>query len=139
MVDALLESWRVLVADGIMIDLRPYHTNPALEIITANGTFVPGYIDDSGSVADDIASDNAIAEMVRQGRFARVSHDSFRFANYWDTLDGLLAYADERWRDFACIPPFVVEAARLCVASAGSHYQVRVPRAIHIAVYKKQI
>jgi hypothetical protein len=139
MVDALLESWRVLVADGIMIDLRPYHTKPALEIITAEDTFVPGYIDDSGGVADDIASDNAIAEVVRQGRFVRVLQDSFKFANYWDTLDGLLEYADDRWRGFACVPPFVVEAARLCIASAPSNYQVRIRRTMHIAVYKKQI
>jgi hypothetical protein len=138
MVDALLESWRVLVADGIMIDLRPYHTKPALEIITADGAFVPGYIDDSGGVADDIASDNAIAEVIRQGRFVRVLQDSFKFANYWDTLGGLLEYADDRWRSFACVPPFVVEAARLCIASAGSHYQVRIRRTLHIAVYRKQ-
>jgi hypothetical protein len=29
--------------------------------------------------------------------------------------------------------------ARLCIASAGSHYQIRVRRTTHIAVYKKQI
>ena len=143
MVDALLESWRVLQPDGLMVDLRPYHSNPALEIMATGGCladdiFVPGHIDDSGGTPDDVASDEAIDEVVRQGYFIPMTQDSFKFANYWDTLDDLLAYADEKWRDFACIPPFVVEAARLCIASVGPHYRVRTRRNVHIAIYRKQ-
>jgi len=139
MVHALLECWRVLEPDGILIDLRPFHSNPALEVITADGIFVPGNVDDSGGAPDDIAADEAIAEMVRRGYFTLTMQDSFKFADYWDTLDGLLEHADERWRDHACIPPFVAEAARRCVAEAGSQYQIRVSREMHIAVYQKRL
>ena len=69
MVHALLECWRVLETDGILIDLRPFHSNPALEVITVEGIFVPGNVDDSGGAPDDIAADEAIAEMVRRGYF----------------------------------------------------------------------
>jgi hypothetical protein len=138
MVHALLECWRVLETDGILIDLRPFHSNPALEVITADEVFVPGHIDDSGGAADDIAADEAMTEVVGRGQFTLIMQDSFKFADYWDTLEGLLEHADERWRDHACIPPFVVEAARRCVAVAGSQYQIRVSREMHIAVYRKQ-
>ena len=138
MVHALLECWRVLEPEGVLIDLRPFHSKPALEIITADGIFVPGHVDDSGCVADDIASSEAIAAMVRQGYFALQKQDSFQFANYWDTLDGLLEHADEKWRDFACIPPSVVAGAWRCIAGANGRYRVRTYREMHIAVYQTQ-
>lgn len=139
MVHALLECWRVLKTDGILIDLRPFHSQPALEVITADGVFVPGHVDDSGGAADDIAADEAIAEVLHRGYFTLKKQDSFKFADYWNTLEGLLEHADERWRDHACIPPFVAEAARRCVAEAGSQYQIRVSREMHIAVYQKRL
>lgn len=137
MVHALLECWRVLKPDGLLIDLRPFHSNPPLEIRTADEIFVPGHVDDSGGAPDDIAADEAIAEVVRHGQFLRTMQDTFNLADYWDTLDGLLEHAEESWRDFACVPPFVVAAARRCVASAGPYYKVRVRRVIHITTYQK--
>ena len=138
MVHALQECWRVLEPEGLLIDLRPFHSNPELEVITADRIFVPGHVDDRGGAPDDIAADEAIAEVVRRGLFTLTKQDLFKYADYWDTLEGLLEHADERWRDFACIPPFVVEGARRCIASSGPHYQIRVRRKVHIAVYRKQ-
>ena len=97
MVHPLLECWRVLEADGLLIDLRPPHSDPALEVITADGTFVPGYVDHSEEEADDIAADEAIVEVLNRGYFILQTQDSFIFSTYWETLDGLLEYADERW------------------------------------------
>ena len=128
----------MLQPDGALIDSRRFHSRPAVEVLTADEIFVPGQVDDSGGVADDIASDEAIAEVLRRGNFTLQMQDSFKFANYWNTLDGLLEYADERWRDFACIPPFVVEGARRCIAGSGNRYRIRIRRGMHIAVYRKQ-
>ena len=139
MVDALLECWRVLEPGGTLIDLRPFHSQPAIEIITTDGTFIPGRIDDSGGAPDDIAADEAMAEVVRRGLFTLSKRDSFEFATYWDTLDGLLEYAEERWRGDACIPPFVEASARRCVAGINEPYKIRRRREIHIAVYEKQV
>lgn len=138
MVDALRECRRVLESGGKLIDLRPFHSQPAVEIMTTEGIFVPGRVDDSGAVGDDIAADKAMAEAVRGGLFTLSKRTSFRFANYWETLDGLLAYAEEEWRDIACIPPFVAAGARRCVAGTADPYKIRIRRKVHIAVYEKQ-
>ncbi len=137
MVHALLESWRVLAPGGALVDLRPYHANPVLEVLIAGRTYAPGRVDDSGGQADDIAADRAIAEVVRRGCFTQRQKSTFHYADYWESLDGLLAYAEEKWRDFACIPPFVEQAARRCIAS-GAPYRIRVRRPLHLSVYQKQ-
>jgi hypothetical protein len=137
MVDALRECRRVLESGGKLIDLRPFHSQPAVEIMTREGVFVPGRVDDSGGAGDDIAADEAVAEAVCDGLFTLSKRTSFRFANYWETLDGLLAYAEEQWRDNACIPPFVAAGARRCVAGTADAYKIRIRREVHIAVYEK--
>ena len=137
MVDALGECRRVLEGGGSLIDLRPFHSRPAIESITAEGIFVPGRVDDSGSVPDDIAAEEAITEAVSRGLFTLNKKESFEFANYWDTLDGLLEHADEKWREYSCIPPFVIAGARRCVAGTDDPYKIRIRREVHIAVYKK--
>ena len=129
----------MLEGQGVLIDLRPFHSQPALEIFTTEGIFIPGRVDDSGGAADDIAADNAMAAVAGEGLFTLSKRASFHFANYWDTLEGLLAYADERWRDHACIPPFVQAGARRCVAATGGPYKIRIRRRVHIAVYDKNV
>lgn len=138
MVDALKECWRVLEQDGILIDLRPFYSNPPLEILVGQEHYIPGNIDDEGGVADDIAADEAMAEVVRQGCFALEARDSFRYGYYWDSLDGMLDFVDEYWQNDACVPPPVIAAARLCISVSGDSYQVRIGRLMHIAVYRKR-
>jgi hypothetical protein len=99
--------------------------------------YIPGHIDDSGGAADDIAADVAMAEAVRQGYFTLDTRDSFYYGYYWDSLDGMLEYAEEHWENDACVPPAVIAAARLCVARVRDSYQVRVPRLMVLAIYRK--
>jgi hypothetical protein len=138
MVHALRECRRVLKGEGILIDLRPFHSQPAIEIVTRDGTFIPGHVDDSGGAGDDIAADEAIAEVVRGRLFALRKRTSFNFADYWDTLDGLLEHAEETWRGNACIPPFVAASARRCVAGTNDPYIIRIRKEMQIAVYYKR-
>jgi hypothetical protein len=138
MVDALLECWRVLEPGGTLIDLRPFHSNPAVEIITANEILQPGNINDEGGAADDEAADEALAETVRRGAFALEMQDSFQFANYWDTLQEMLDYAAEKWRDFSIIPAETIEKSWRFIADSDGPYQMRVRRKINMAVYRKR-
>lgn len=121
---------------GLLVDLRPVHSNPALEILTAAGVTVAGHIDDAGGAPDDHAADRAIAAVVDRGCFTLTEQDAFEFANYWDTLAGVVQYADERWRDFATIPAPVVKRAQREIARARQPYRIRIRRRIHIAVYR---
>ena len=79
-----------------------------------------------------------MAEAVRRDYFSQVGQTTFTYADYWDTLDELLAYAAARWADFACISPFVEQAARRCIAAAPGSCRIRVRRAMHLAVYRRQ-
>jgi hypothetical protein len=138
MVHALEECRRVLVPDGLLVDLRPIFSRPAIEVICGNTVYIPGRVDDEGAIADDMAAHEAMAEAVRRGYFSPVAENSFTYADYWDTLDELLAYAAERWADFACISPFVEQAARRCIAAAPGACRIRVRRTMHLAVYRGQ-
>ena len=138
MVHALLECWRVLGREGKLIDLRPVHSNPPIELITAGSRFVPGHVMDEAGAADDMAADEAMDEVVRRGFFIPQMYETFKFAVYWDTLEGLLAYADRKWRDTKRLPPEVLERARRHIAGTSGRYRLCIRSTMHIAVYRKQ-
>ncbi len=138
MVHALQECWRVLTPGAILVDLRPFYSHPPIEIMSGDVVFVPGHLDDENSAADDIAADEAMAEVVRRGYFALERRNTFQFAEYWDSLQGLLDYAAERWSGSKEIPASVVTRAERYIAGAGSDYRVRVQRRMYLAVYRKQ-
>ena len=79
MVHALLECWRVLGREGKLIDLRPVHSYPPIEVMSAGSHFVPGHVADEAGAADDMAADEAMVEVVRRGYFAPQMHDTFKF------------------------------------------------------------
>ncbi len=64
MVHALQEAWRVLLPNGIMIDLRPRSDNMPLEILHKDGIDSAGLVDMSPGLADDQAADEAIATLL---------------------------------------------------------------------------
>ena len=138
MVDALTECWRVLEPGGILVDLRPVHSNPALEILVGEAAYVSGRIQDADGEPDDIAAHEAMAEVVRRGCFALEKQETFEYGDYWESLEGMLAYAADRWRDFVFIPPAVIQSARRTIDGQISPYRIRIRRTMHIAVYCKR-
>lgn len=138
MVHALLECWRVLARDGRLIDVRPIHSNPAIEVVTGDGRIVVGRLIDEAERIDDEAANGAMAEVVRQGFFTPEIEDSFYSASYWETLDGLLAYADRKWSDTKVLAPEVVVQARRQVAGRDGDYRICVRNKIQIRVYNKR-
>jgi len=137
MVHALLECWRILGREGTLIDLRPVHSNPPLEVISSESRFVPGHLVDEAEAVDDQAAHEAMDEVVRRGYFAAQMRDSFKFASYWDTLEGLLAYDEKKWRDTKCLPVEVVDRIRRHIAAIDGRYRIYIHNTIHIAVYGK--
>ncbi len=87
---------------------------------------------------DDIAASEAMAEVVRRGYFTAQMQEMFKFAVYWDTLDGLLAYVERKWRNKKHLPLEVLERARRHISATDGRYRLCIPSTVHLAVYSKQ-
>ena len=137
MVHALNESWRVLKQGGWLIDIRPYSLSPPVEVVMNDTVRIAGPIDSSAGVPDDEASDRAIQEVVKNGAYSKSEAGSFKFAYYWDTLEHMKDYIEERWSDSTHLPKRTLdEAARLVSESMGT-IQIRIRSDMKIVRYKK--
>lgn len=137
MVHALLECWRALTPGGYLIDLRPYSSNPAIELVGEGGeTIIPGHINDESGIPLDLAADKAIAEVVRRGLFSLEREAAFKFNYYWPELEDMVEYVSVRWADFAFIPAAVLEEARQIVVDLDGRYRVRVSNSMYGRAYR---
>lgn len=137
MVRALEESWRVLRSHGVFIDLRPLSTDPPIEILSEAGSGLAGQVDDSPDKDDDRAADEAVEQIVGRGLFHREEIDRFNFSFYWNSVNDMQAYAEERWSDSTKLPSAVLGRARQLEKMAADRVQVRITREMHLATYIK--
>jgi hypothetical protein len=138
MVHALKECWRVLVAGGQLLDMRPIVGGMVVQVVTDSSTNTTGEVDDSEGKPDDEAADRAMAAMVEDGYFARERVEHFQFAYYWDSLPGMQAYIDERWGDFAVLPKETLRRTqRKIKALKEALYRLSVLETIQLIRYKK--
>ncbi len=84
MVHALRQAWRVLKADGILIDLRPGPVHRRVRIRGAGHSPVIGTMRER--FEDDYAADRAVAEVVRRGFFKIQRRVRFQCNRTMDTL-----------------------------------------------------
>jgi hypothetical protein len=138
MVHALLESWRILRWEGALIDLRPLHSDRAVELLVDKARFVPGMVRDITDGADDVACAKAIDHVVDNGHFALQGEDSFEFNVYWDNLADFSAYAEEKWLAKRRLSAEVLEHAQDTIAERGKPYRIRIRYVMHLAVYRKR-
>jgi len=137
MVHALAEVWRVLRADGHLIDLRPIAAQWPVEVVTATEASLAGWLDTTPKIPGDRTSDRAISEVVERGWFKEESATTFPFAYYWQTVEEMQAYLKVNWADSAVLPdPVRIEARRLAHL-AGRPVQIRIQQTIHLARYRK--
>ncbi len=115
MVHALHEAWRVLVSDGILIDLRPICIDVPLEIIASSGSKLAGLVDMSPEIDKDIASDTAIQTVINDGIYKKELQESFDFAYYWNTIREFTADLDECWKDEIILPKEVLKQGRVYI------------------------
>ena len=137
MVHALNESWRVLRNDGWLIDIRPYSHSSPVEVIIDGAVLIAGPIDSSAGVPDDEASDRAIQEVVKNGAYSKSEAGSFKFAYYWDTLEHMKDYIEERWSDSTHLPKRTLDQAARLVNESQSLIQIRIQSYMKIVRYKK--
>jgi hypothetical protein len=138
MVDALLESWRVLQRQGVLVDLRPVHRDRAVEVLSADGRFTAGYVVDLTGAADDVACAEAIDHVLHSKHFAPKTQDAFDFAVYWDDLPAFAAFAEEKWVSKRRLDPQALQRAEAHIAQICGPYRLRMRYRMHLAVYCKE-
>ena len=129
MVHALREVHRVLVPDGILIDLRPLDDRWPVEIASRRETRQVGrLVDFDQALSSDRAADQAVETVAAEGRFQRESGEFFPFLYSWDSPNEMQEFIEEEWEDFNGLDEETLRAARSAwaVADADSRVRIRV-------------
>ena len=137
MVHALKETWRVLIPQGIMIDVRPLSVIVPLEVVSNGKIIVAGEADMTPDLKCDIAADNAIDEVLGEGIFIRSSKEAFDYVYYWKTYHGMVVDFKERWKDEIIVSKKVLKRAKELYRQNYPHTRLRLPMQMHLAKYIK--
>lgn len=140
MVHALEEIRRVLVPDGILIDLRPLADNWRVEVVSLREVKRTGRVEDLPVQTDgDLAANKAMQAVEKRGWFKREQDELFPFFYSWDTPSEMEAFVDDDWSDFVGMEEDTRRATRSAWAVADGDSRVRVRVEIWIARWKKNI
>ncbi len=129
MVHALDEIRRVLVPDGILIDIRPIMDRWPVEVVSMSSVQETGRADDFQEQVDaDVASNDAMREVEARGWFKREREEFFSFFYSWDTPSEMEEFLAEEWPDFIELSEDTKRATRSAwaVGEADSRVRVRV-------------
>ena len=138
MVHALREIHRVLVRDGILIDLRPISDHWSIEVFSARETRETGRVTDLPlGVADDEAANDAIKNAEASGWFSREDETFFPLHYVWDTASDMEKWIDEEWENFIGLEEDARRATRSAWALGDADSRVRVQVKMLIARLKK--
>jgi hypothetical protein len=138
MVHALGEIRRVLVPDGILVDLRPLGDRWHVEVFSARETRQTGTLTDlPAGVEDDRAANQAMAEGERKAWFLREREEIFPIQYIWDTAREMEEWIDEEWEGFVGLEEETRRATRSAWALGDADSRVRVEVKVLITRWKK--
>lgn len=137
MVHALHEAWRVLLPQGMLIDLRPLCADAPLEIVFTGGCALAGAVDMSPDIALEIAADQAIDSVVGEELFKKLQLDFFDFAYYWDSVADFLADMDEYWKGEVILRTGVIRRARALFKKHQPQARVRLRVRMKLEKFEK--
>ncbi len=140
MVHALGEIRRVLVPEGILIDLRPIADRWVIEVFSARETRETGHVTDLPlGLEDDEAANQAMREAEAKGWFQRESGTFFPLHYVWDTASEMEKWIDEEWTDFISLGEEARRATRSAWALGDADSRVRVRAKMLITRWRKRI
>ncbi len=138
MVHALEEIQRVLVPNGILIDLRPLADNWRVEVVSLREVKRTGRVEDLPEQTNgDLAANEAMKEVEKRGWFKREQDELFPFIYSWDTPSEMEEFVKEDWADFIELAEDTKHVTRAAWAVADGDGRVRIKMNILIARWKK--
>jgi hypothetical protein len=126
MVHPLKEAYRVLISQGIMLDVRPLSVDVPLEVIYDGGRESAGMLDMSPDVELDVAADRAIEVVLGDGLYKESFTEVFDFAYYWKTINDMEEDLQEFWKDDVNVPDGVLQQAYILFKKRRPQSQIRV-------------
>src|SRR5215211_1212591 len=127
MVHALSEIRRVLVPDGILIDMRPLAERWQIEVASATESKETGRVMDlPEQINGDHAANHAMKEAERRGWFAPDAEEFFPFFYSWDTPSEMEEFIEEDWADFIDLSEEAKKTTRSVWALGDADSRVRV-------------
>ena len=137
MVHALNESWRVLTPGGMLVDLRPISMDVPILVLTEGGWLPAGFPDHSPDRVHDLACDQALRQVVREGRFSLRKRRYFDAHNYWNSVEDLRDEINERWKDDILVTEDTWEQARRLFAQGRGENRVQMAFRKKMCAYQK--
>lgn len=139
MVRALSEIRRVLVPDGILIDLRPILDRWQVQVVSARHVQETGRLKDfPAGLADDNAANQAMAKAEREGWFTREDEEFFLIDYYWDTPREMEEWIKDEWHDFIDLDEEARRTTRSAWAVGDGDSNVRVRVKLLITRWRKR-
>jgi SAM-dependent methyltransferase len=139
MVHALEEIRRILVPDGVLIDLRPLADRWPVEVKSGHAYREIGRLTDLPTgLADDEAANCAIKEATLQGWFVSESEWIFPFFYYWETPEEMREHIKEKWTDFMQLEEDIFSAVQSAWSATGADRRVRVRLKMLLTCWRKQ-
>jgi hypothetical protein len=139
MVHALSEIRRVLVPNGILLDLRPILSNWPVEIVSGRETRETGRIQGLPlGLADDEAANQSITQAEQEGWFTREAEEFFLYYYSWDSPSEMEEWVAEEWQDFIQLDEESKRATRSTWALGDADSRVRIGVKMLITRWKKK-
>jgi len=127
MVHALNEIRRVLLTDGIMIDLRPVSDRWPIEVISVSAVRGTGHLQDlDPCIRDDEAANRSMARAEQQGWFIRQKEDFFSLIYSWDAPSEMEEWIETEWSDSILLDDESKQATRSAWATADADARVQI-------------
>jgi len=126
MVHALSEIRRVLIPNGILIDLRPLLDRWSIEVVSAREIKETGRVQDFPlGLADDESANKSLTQAGQNGWFNRNREEYFSYSYSWDTPKEMEAWIEEEWEGFIGMDEETIRATRSAWALGDADTRVR--------------
>jgi hypothetical protein len=138
MVHALQEVWRVLAPAGILIDMRPLADHWPVDVVSLREVKRTGHVRDlPEQTKSDIASNEAMRDVERQGWFIPERSELFQYVYSWDTPSDMEEFVNDDWQGLIELDDETKRATRAAWAVADADARVRLRMNVWIAKWRR--